>query len=393
MAGSRHAQSHLTHARTPAGTTSSSAPRERACYTGAAWLRRVGGLWPAVPGRLAPGPAAPGILSTRTEVTVMRTPLSELPEAFPAASPARGSPRTRGSFGSGALGRGRRSAEGDRPPCTPLCRPARSTCASSRPQRSHLLDHRCTRPTHTRAPWSMYEGGPPVAHTGGRPAPQPWSGLLTLPAPLCQACGEWGSRPGSGVSPGGTHIRCSHSPGPPGWFSEDPRAGGPSLEQSDPLESSGPRARGLSTQASASTADPHGPTAHGPAVGAKWLPCGWPVRSRRRVPALAAGRGCWAPPGSPPHAPVRGALLHGLQAGPPPRRPVLWAVLGAGARAWVGASALLGKAAPPPPPTAHLRVPPQPAWLLGRGAALGTGLPPCCVPGGSLPASAAKQGM
>lgn len=217
------------HTSPPAGTTGSSAP-------GAAWLRRVRGLWLAVPGRLAPGPAAPGVLSTRTEVTVMRMPLSELPEAFPAASPARGSPRTRGSFGSGALGRGRKSAEGDRPPRTPLCRPARSTCAGSQPQRSHLLDHRCTRPTHTRAPWSVYEGGSPMAHTCDRPAPRTRSGPLALPTPLCQACSEWGSRPGSGVSPGGTHIRCSHSPGPPGWFSEDPGAGGLSLEPSDPLE-------------------------------------------------------------------------------------------------------------------------------------------------------------
>ena len=80
--------------------------------------------------------------------------------------------------------RGRRSAEGDRPPHTPLCRPAQSTCAGSQPQWSHLLDHRCTQPIHTRAPWSVYEGGSPMAHTCGRPAPRTWSGPLALPTPL-----------------------------------------------------------------------------------------------------------------------------------------------------------------------------------------------------------------
>lgn len=142
-------------------------------------------------------------------------------------------------------------------------------------------------------PGACMRAGPPWLTQAAALHRGPGVALSPSP-PLCQACGEWGSRPGSGVSPGGTHIRCSHSPGPPGWFSEDPRAGGPSLEPSDPLESSGPRARGLSTQASASTADLHGPTAHGPAVGAKWPPCGWPVRSACCGPALAAG---WVPAG------------------------------------------------------------------------------------------------
>lgn len=225
------------HTRMPAArTTGSSAPGERACYTGAAWLRRVGGLWPSVPGRLAPGPAVPGVLSTRTEVTVMRMPLSELPEAFPAASPARGSPRTRGSFASGALGReaGGQRRETGLPTRRYADQPRARVPAPSPNGLTSWTTGAHSRHTH-RPPGACMRAGPPwLTHAA---APHHGPGVALSPSPpLCRACSEWGSRLGSGVSPGGTHIRCSHSPGPPGWFSEDPGAGGPSLEPYDPLE-------------------------------------------------------------------------------------------------------------------------------------------------------------
>lgn len=103
-------------------------------------------------------------------------------------------------------------------------------------------------------------------------------------------------------------------------------------------------------------------------MGANWPPCGWPVRSACSVPARCppwpqAGEA--QRPGGLPHAPVHRALLHGLQAGPPPRRLVLRAALGAGTWAWMGIVCWERLPLPLLPPP-HLRAPPRPAWLLGR---------------------------
>ena len=65
----------------------------------------------------------------------------------------------------------------------------------------------------------------PRAHSQrGRGTPPPHTADLQQPSlppcpSLCQAYSEWGSQ----VSPGGTHLGCSPSLGPPGWLSEDPR--------------------------------------------------------------------------------------------------------------------------------------------------------------------------
>ena len=80
---------------------------------------------------------------------------------------------------------------------------------------------RCTRPMHTRPPaWSMYEDGSPAAHTGRPPRTAGLQRPSLPPRPsLCQAYSEWGSQ----ISPGGMHLGCSPSLGPPGWLSEDLR--------------------------------------------------------------------------------------------------------------------------------------------------------------------------
>ena len=62
---------------------------EQAAQWGKGW-----GFCSALPERLAPGPAGPGVLSAGTGVRVTRIPPSELPEAFPGVLPTLGSPRT-----------------------------------------------------------------------------------------------------------------------------------------------------------------------------------------------------------------------------------------------------------------------------------------------------------
>lgn len=110
-----------------------------------------------LPERLGWGPAGPSVLLGRTGVRMMQTPPSELPGTFWGTAPALGSPRTRGSISSGALG-GRQEVSRERggapmPTGTPEAHtPPEEGCAwgvgrgALRPTRlppGTLPEHRC----------------------------------------------------------------------------------------------------------------------------------------------------------------------------------------------------------------------------------------------------------
>lgn len=112
---------------------------------------------PVLPERPGPGLAAPRVLSGPRGAGGVWTCPAELPGTFPGASPALGSPRTRGSFDSGRLDRGQGVSQGGHgpSPTPPRWRPGRSPRHSSKhthPTGCEPPEHRCV---FTHAPSSV----------------------------------------------------------------------------------------------------------------------------------------------------------------------------------------------------------------------------------------------